>query len=61
MSDLAKELYEEMEKFPIISPHGHVDANLLAENRNWEDAVELLIRPDHYITRMLFSQGISYE
>ena len=61
MSNLELDLYEEMAKFPIISPHGHVDANLLARNENWIDAVELLIRPDHYITRMLFSQGITYE
>ena len=61
MSRLAKKLYEEMAQFPIISPHGHVDANLLANNENWSDAVDLLIRPDHYVTRMLFSQGVSYE
>ena len=61
MSKLQKALYEEMAKFPIISPHGHVEAKLLAENENWSDAVELLIKPDHYITRMLYSQGISYE
>ena len=61
MSNLELDLYEEMAKFPIISPHGHVDTNLLARNENWIDAVELLIRPDHYITRMLFSQGITYE
>lgn len=61
MSKLAKQLYEEMSSFPIISPHGHVDAKLLASNENWSDAVDLLIRPDHYVTRMLYSQGISYE
>ena len=61
MSKLAKRLYEEMAQFPIISPHGHVDAKLLAENKNWPDAVELLIKPDHYVTRMLYSQGITYE
>ena len=61
MSKLAKQLYEEMSSFPIISPHGHVDAKLLSSNENWSDAVDLLIRPDHYVTRMLYSQGISYE
>ena len=61
MSKLANQLYEEMSAFPIISPHGHVDAKLLASNENWSDAVDLLIRPDHYVTRMLYSQGISYE
>ena len=61
MANLERDLYEEMAKYPIISPHGHVDANVLANNENWEDAVDLLIRPDHYVTRMLYSQGISYE
>ena len=57
----ARELYAEMAKFPIISPHGHVDAKMLLANENFTDPVELFIRPDHYITRMLYSQGISYE
>ena len=61
MANLERDLYEEMAKFPIISPHGHVDVNVLANNENWADAVDLLIRPDHYVTRMLYSQGISYE
>lgn len=61
MSKLSKELYEVMSEFPIISPHGHVDAGMLAANENWSDAVDLLIRPDHYITRMLYSQEINYE
>ena len=61
MSKFEKALYEEMSQYPIISPHGHVDAKLLAKNENWSNAVELLVKPDHYVTRMLFSQGVSYE
>ena len=57
----AREIYAEMANFPIISPHGHVDANMLLANQNFSDPVELFIRPDHYITRMLHSQGVSYE
>ena len=42
MSKLAKRLYEEMASFPIISPHGHVEAKLLADNENWHDAIQFL-------------------
>lgn len=58
---LAREIYQKMRAFPIISPHGHVDPALLAENKPFPDPVALLITPDHYITRMLASLGISYE
>lgn len=58
---LARELYEVMREYPILSPHGHVDPALLLENKPFADPVELLITPDHYITRMLISQGVTYE
>lgn len=58
---LARELFAQMNKWPIISPHGHVAAELILENKQFSNPVELLIKPDHYLTRMLFSQGISYE
>lgn len=57
----AREIYEVMSSFPILSPHGHVDPKILLENKPFENPVELLITPDHYITRMLFSQGVTYE
>jgi len=58
---LAREIYELMREFPILSPHGHVDPKILLENKPFQNPVELLITPDHYVTRMLFSQGVSYE
>ncbi len=58
---LARELYKKMSSFPILSPHGHVDPALLAENKHFPDPVSLLVTPDHYITRMLASLGVSYE
>jgi len=58
---LAREIYELMSEFPILSPHGHVDPRILLENIAFQNPVELLITPDHYVTRMLFSQGVSYE
>ncbi len=58
---LARELYGQMSSFPILSPHGHVNPALLAENRSFVDPVSLLVTPDHYITRMLASRGIGYR
>ena len=58
---LARAIYGEMRKYPIISPHGHVDAAMILANKNFTDPVALLMAPDHYILRMLHSQGVKYE
>ncbi len=59
--EIAYELYQGVKDLPIISPHGHVEPRLLAENKPFPDPTELLIIPDHYIFRMLYSQGIKLE
>lgn len=58
---IASELYESVRDLPIVSPHGHTDPAWFALNEQFPDAVELLIKPDHYILRMLYSQGIPME
>jgi len=58
---IAYELYAGVRNLPIISPHGHVDPKLLADNLPFPDPAELIIIPDHYIYRMLYSQGIKLE
>ena len=58
---IARELYENVKKLPIVSPHGHVDPRILAENTPFPDPAELILIPDHYIFRMLYSQGIPLE
>lgn len=58
---IARELYEGVKSLPIVSPHGHVDPALFAENRPFPDPTELILIPDHYIFRMLYSQGIPLE
>jgi len=59
---MARELYESVAGLPIISPHGHVDPRLFAdENATLGTPVELLITSDHYVLRMLYSQGIPLE
>jgi glucuronate isomerase len=57
----ARDLYDETHVLPIISPHGHVDAGMLARNDAFPDPAALLITPDHYILRMLYSRGVSLE
>ncbi len=59
--DIARALYAGVADLPIVSPHGHVDPSWFAGNANWTDATELLLAPDHYLYRMLYSQGISLE
>lgn len=56
---LAAELYELVAKLPIISPHGHVDPRLLAENKPFPNPAELFIFFDHYVTRLLHAEGHS--
>jgi glucuronate isomerase len=57
-ADTARELYAVARDLPLISPHGHVDPGILADDRPFDDPARLLIVPDHYVTRMLLSQGI---
>ncbi len=56
---LAEELFQSVSKLPIISPHGHVDPRLLAENQPFPNPAELFIYFDHYVTRLLHAQGFS--
>lgn len=59
---IAGELYQAVVGLPLICPHGHVDPRLLAEgNASFGTPADLLIIPDHYAFRMLYSQGISME
>jgi glucuronate isomerase len=58
---VAAKLYESVRDLPIISPHGHTDPRWFAENKPFPNPAALFIQPDHYIFRMLYSQGISLE
>ncbi|GJQ62601.1 MAG: uronate isomerase [Melioribacteraceae bacterium] len=57
----ARELYNEIKDLPIVSPHGHVDPAIFVENKPFPNPAELFISPDHYVYRMLYSQGIDLE
>ena len=58
---IAKRLYAEVAGLPIISPHGHTDPEWWATDAHFGNAAELLLHPDHYVFRMLYSQGVSLE
>ncbi|NUT38094.1 MAG: glucuronate isomerase [Hamadaea sp.] len=55
---IARELYAHVRELPLISPHGHVDPRLLADDVPFGDPAQLIVVPDHYLTRMLYSQGV---
>ncbi len=59
--DIARRLYARVADLPIVSPHGHTDPSWFALNDPFPNAVDLLLIPDHYLVRMLYSQGVSME
>jgi glucuronate isomerase len=58
---IAKALYGQVRGLPIISPHGHTQAGWFAKNEPFPDPATLFVQPDHYVYRMLYSQGVSME
>jgi glucuronate isomerase len=58
---IARDLYAGVAELPIISPHGHTDPRWFAYDQPFPNAADLLLTPDHYLFRMLYSQGISLE
>ena len=61
LRDIARELYLSIKNLPIISPHGHCNPQWFAENKPFSNPADLFITPDHYVLRMLASQGIQLE
>jgi glucuronate isomerase len=55
---IARELYAAVAELPIVSPHGHTDAQWFADDAPFPDPARLFIVPDHYVHRMLHSQGV---
>jgi glucuronate isomerase len=58
---IAKRLYESISTLPIVSPHGHTQAAWFAQNQPFPNPAKLFVQPDHYVYRMLYSQGIPLE
>ena len=62
IQNLAREVYEPAVAIPIVSPHGHVSPHLFSDpEARFGSPADLFIIPDHYVTRMLYSQGIPLE
>jgi glucuronate isomerase len=58
---IARRLYGAVRALPIVSPHGHTDPAWFARDEPFRDPATLLVVPDHYLFRMLYSQGVSLE
>jgi glucuronate isomerase len=58
---IARRLHEQVRTLPLVSPHGHTSAAWFAKNEAFPNPAQLLVQPDHYIFRMLYSQGVSLE
>ncbi len=58
---VARRIYQDIRALPIISPHGHVDARVLAEDLPFADPTTLLVAPDHYVTRLLHASGVTLD
>jgi glucuronate isomerase len=58
---VARALYAHIKSLPIISPHGHTQASWFVKNEPFPNPATLFVQPDHYVYRMLYSQGVSYE
>ena len=58
---VARRLYAEVRDLPIVSPHGHTDPRWYADDAPFPDPAKLFVIPDHYIFRMLYSQGVTLE
>jgi glucuronate isomerase len=58
---IARRLYQGIRTLPIVSPHGHTQASWFARNEPFPNPVKLFVQPDHYVFRMLYSQGVTME
>jgi len=58
---LSRALYATVQDLPIVSPHGHTDPQWYADDEPFTNAAALFITPDHYVFRMLYSQGVALE
>ena len=58
---IARALYGQVKDLPIISPHGHTNPRWFAQDQPFGDPTQLLLSPDHYLFRMLYSQGVPLD
>jgi glucuronate isomerase len=59
--DLLSALYDAVAELPILSPHGHVDIAVFADGARLDPPGRLFVTGDHYVLRLLYSQGVTLE
>jgi glucuronate isomerase len=59
--EVTRRIYASIKDLPIVSPHGHTQARWFSQNEPFPDPVKLFVQPDHYVFRMLYSQGVRLE
>jgi glucuronate isomerase len=61
-SELGLDLYRGVSDLPIVSPHGHIDVRLFVDpGARLDSPGRLFVTSDHYVVRMLYSQGVPLE
>ncbi|MCK0166779.1 glucuronate isomerase [Jannaschia sp. S6380] len=58
LSPAERDIYEPLANLPIVSPHGHTNPAWFARDAPFGDPASLLVTPDHYVFRMLYSRGV---
>lgn len=58
---VAREIFAATRDLPVVSMHGHVDVSVFARDEPFGDPASLLVVPDHYLVRMLVSQGVPHD
>ncbi|WP_210479461.1 glucuronate isomerase [Naasia sp. SYSU D00948] len=58
---VARDLYRRVADRPILSPHSHVPAELLAQDEPFGNPAELFVVRDHYVTRLLHAEGVGLD
>jgi glucuronate isomerase len=60
--EVARSLYSATANLPLVCPHGHVDPRTFADpDFDLGTPTDLFLIPDHYIFRILYSQGVGLE
>ncbi len=58
---IARQLYDSVKDLPLVCPHGHVDPRILVDDAPFPNPAALFVIPDHYLLRMLYSQGVPMQ
>src|SRR2546425_9295116 len=58
---VARELYEETRRLPIVARDVHVDPQILARDEPFPEPAALIVQPDHYVLRLLYASGVPLE